>query len=69
VVYACTVLSKFYTPTRYPDVWSEGIPEDYYSRREAEEAIRIASEVIDWVRELWRRLSKRVKTREGCTGS
>jgi len=59
VVYACTVLSKFYTPTRYPDVWSEGIPEDYYSRREAEEAIRLASEVIEWVRELWRRLSKK----------
>jgi len=40
-------------------VWSEGIPEDYYSRREAEEAIRLAKEVIRWVEEVWRRLSRR----------
>lgn len=33
-------LSKFYIPTRYPDVWTEGIPEDYYTENEATEAIR-----------------------------
>ncbi len=59
VVHACTVLSKFYTPTRYPDVWSEGIPEEYYSRNEAEEAIKLSMRVIDWVRELWRGLSRK----------
>ena len=32
---ACVRLNKFYTPTRYPDAWSEGIPEEYYSEKEA----------------------------------
>ena len=41
-------LSKFYAPTRYPDVWESGIPEDYYTRSEAEEAIKRAGEVIAW---------------------
>jgi len=59
ITYACAILSKYYTTTRYPDVWSEGIPEDYYSRREAEEAIRLAKEVIRWVEEVWRGLSRR----------
>lgn len=49
-------LSKFYTPTRYPDVWSEGIPEDYYTRSEAEEALRQAAEIIEWVEAKWRLL-------------
>jgi HEPN domain-containing protein len=52
-------LSKFYTPTRYPDVWSEGIPEEYYSRRDAEEAVGHAVRVVGWVEELWRELLRR----------
>jgi len=59
VVNACITLSKFYTPTRYPDVWSEGIPEEYYSRKDAEEAIRFAMRVIEWVKELWQELLRR----------
>jgi len=58
ITYACSVLDKFYIPTRYPNAWAEGIPEDYYSRREAEEAIRLATRVIEWVSELWQRLLK-----------
>ena len=50
-------LSKFYTPTRYPDVWESGIPEDYYTRGGAEEAIRWAEEVISWAEGVWRSLS------------
>lgn len=50
-------LSKFYTPTRYPDVWESGTPEDYYTESEAEEAIRWAEEVVDWVEGVWRSLS------------
>ncbi len=61
---ACMRLNKLYTPTRYPDVWSEGIPEDYYTRSEAEEAIAQAQLVIDWVEQVWRRLSSRGSTRE-----
>lgn len=59
IVNACTALSKFYTPTRYPDVWSEGTPEEYYSRNEAEEAIKLAVRVIDWVKDLWQGLLRR----------
>jgi len=59
IIHACTTLSKFYTPTRYPDVWSEGIPEEYYSRRDAEEAVGHAVKVIEWVEELWRELLRR----------
>jgi len=56
---ACMRLNKFYTPTRYPDAWSEGIPEEYYSEKEALEAIELAKMVIEWVEEVWRRLSGR----------
>jgi HEPN domain-containing protein len=43
---------------RYSDAWSEGIPEDYYSKKESEEAIKLATQVIEWVKELWQKLLK-----------
>ncbi|MEM2201494.1 MAG: HEPN domain-containing protein [Ignisphaera sp.] len=52
-------LSKFYVPTRYPDAWSEGIPEDYYTEGEAREAIEFAEKVLTWVITLWRKLLKK----------
>lgn len=55
----CLRLDKHYIPTRYPDAWSEGAPEDYYSRSEAEEAIALAYEVIGWVEGVWRELLRR----------
>jgi len=58
VAEACIRLNKFYTPTRYPDVWPEGIPEEFYSVSEAREAIELAKRVIEWVEEVWRRLSR-----------
>ncbi|MEM0153973.1 MAG: HEPN domain-containing protein [Ignisphaera sp.] len=51
-------LSKFYVPTRYPDAWSEGIPEDYYTEGEAREAIEFAEKVVTWVTAVWRKLLK-----------
>jgi len=59
VVEACMRLNKLYTPTRYPDAWSEGIPEEYYTRSEALEAVMMASRVIEWVKGVWKRLSRR----------
>ncbi len=54
------VLDKYYISTRYPDVWSEGSPEEYFSKREAEKALNHANDIIEWVEELWRKLlSKR----------
>lgn len=52
-------LSKFYIPTRYPDAWVEGIPEDYYTENEAREAIELAEKVATWVLTTWRRLSRK----------
>ncbi len=56
---ACIRLNKMYIPTRYPDAWTEGIPEEYYSEGEAREAIMEAERVIRWVEGVWRRLSRR----------
>ncbi len=53
------VLDKYYIPTRYPDVWSEGVPEEYFFRREAEKALSYANDIVEWVEGLWRRLLSR----------
>ena len=58
LIRAATRLSGYYTPTRYPDVWSEGIPEEYYTEEEAGEAIALARRIVEWVEEVWRRLSR-----------
>ncbi|MEB3778820.1 MAG: HEPN domain-containing protein [Desulfurococcales archaeon] len=44
-------LDKHYIPSRYPDVYDEGAPADYYSRDDAEECIRCAEYVVAWVEE------------------
>ncbi|MEM2203834.1 MAG: HEPN domain-containing protein [Sulfolobales archaeon] len=54
----CIRLNKYYIPTRYPDVWSEGIPEDQYSEKESLEAIAMAEEILKWVEKTWRLLRK-----------
>ncbi len=56
---AIMTLNKYYIPTRYPDVWSEGFPEEYFTRKDAVQAVRYAERIIDWVEELWRRLLKK----------
>ena len=42
-------LDKYYTTTRYPDALDYALPAESFSVREADEAIRIASEVLSWV--------------------
>jgi HEPN domain-containing protein len=42
------LLDKFYIPTRYPNGLPEGIPHDYFTRKEAEEAIRAALKIYEW---------------------
>ncbi len=51
-------LDKLYIPTRYPNAWAEGVPHEYYTKRDAERAIRQAREIIKWVEELWKYLKK-----------
>ena len=42
------LLDKFYIPTRYPNGLPEGIPRDYFTRKEAEEAIKAALKIYEW---------------------
>ncbi len=41
------LLDKFYIPTRYPNGLPEGIPHDYFTRKEAEEAVEAASRIYE----------------------
>ena len=42
------------------------MPEEQYSKSEAEEAINMAKEVLNWVKRIWRSLG-RESSREGNT--
>ncbi|MEM1977923.1 MAG: HEPN domain-containing protein, partial [Candidatus Caldarchaeum sp.] len=54
----CLRLDKYYTATRYPDVWESGTPEEYFSESEAMEAIDRAKNVLHWVKRRWESLKK-----------
>lgn len=43
---AAKMLDKHYIPTRYPNGFERGIPADYYTKKDAEEAIKNAQEII-----------------------
>ena len=57
----CARLSKYYGITRYPNMWESGIPEEYFTRGEAEEALERCERVLEWVERVWRELSKSAK--------
>jgi len=42
------ILDQYYIPPRYPNAFDMGTPADYYTREQAEEALRIAREVVDF---------------------
>jgi len=46
ILESAKTLDKHYVPSRYPNLHPEGAPMDYYTRREAEEATRIATQII-----------------------
>ncbi len=46
VVEAGRILDRFYIPSRYPNGWHQGIPADYITREEAENALACAQKVI-----------------------
>ena len=56
VIQAAKTLDKYYVPTRYPNAWAEGTPEDYYTDRDAGEAIKAAKAVIEFVEGAWKSL-------------
>jgi len=41
-------LDKHYIPTRYPNGFDSGMPADYYTKAEAEEAIKNAERIIEF---------------------
>lgn len=43
-------LDKHYIPSRYPNFHPEGAPLDYYTRVDAERAVRYAGEVVEFAR-------------------
>lgn len=40
------ILDRHYIPTRYPNFHPEGAPLDYYTKQDAQEAVKIAGEII-----------------------
>ena len=51
-------LDKHYIPSRYPDVYDEGAPADYYSEEDAKECINCAEGVILWVEQTMREVQE-----------
>jgi HEPN domain-containing protein len=43
-------LDKHYIPTRYPNGFERGAPVDFYTRKEAEEAIKNAEAILEFCR-------------------
>jgi HEPN domain-containing protein len=43
---AARTLDKHYIPTRYPNGFDQGFPGDYYTKKEADEAIAYARQII-----------------------
>lgn len=44
------VLDGFYIPPRYPNGYPEGAPFEHYGSLQSEEAVRYASEIVEFVR-------------------
>ena len=40
------LLDRFYIPARYPNGWETGSPKDYYTREDAESAVRCGEAII-----------------------
>lgn len=45
-----SVLDAYYIPPRYPNGFAEDAPYEYYTRKRSEEAIRYASEILEFAR-------------------
>lgn len=43
-------LDKHYIPTRYPNGFEQGAPADFYTKKEADEAIRKAEAIVEFCR-------------------
>ena len=48
--HARNALDKHYIPTRYPNGFERGAPTDFYTRGEADQAIRHAEAILEYCR-------------------
>ena len=48
LIVAAKSLDKHYIPTRYPNGFDSGMPGDYYTKKDAQEAIENAREIIEF---------------------
>ena len=48
LIEAAKSLDKHYIPTRYPNGFDSGTPGDYYTQKDAQEAIKNAREIIEF---------------------
>lgn len=46
---AARILDQYYIPTRYPNGFDTGAPMDYYTGKQAEEAIAYAEKILAFV--------------------
>lgn len=46
------ILDQYYIPPRYPNAFDSGAPADYYTREQAEEAMKLAWEVVEFARRI-----------------
>lgn len=58
LIHVAKTLDKYYVPTRYPNAWAEGVPEDYYTVEDANQAIEYAKKILGWVEASWKLLKK-----------
>lgn len=45
-------LDLYYISARYPDAFPEGIPSDYFTKDQAEEALNLAQKILDKIKSL-----------------
>jgi len=48
------LLDKHYIPSRYPNAYDEGAPADYYTAKDANECIKCAEKILNWVKSVVR---------------
>jgi len=48
LIEAAKALDKHYIPTRYPNSFDSGMPGEYYTKKDAQEAIENAREIIEF---------------------
>jgi HEPN domain-containing protein len=46
------ILDRHYIPTRYPNAYYEGSPFEFYEEKDAEEAIKSAESIINFIRDV-----------------